>query len=156
MSQWGQESTMMVGRLLCMWQMSWRASYIETRTYSITLFRTWNVNGEIFQNNCARHMLYMYYEFMQGYNVQTLPWSARSPDLNQIEHLRDAQGQRVRRRNPSPDTSATSYGAVARVADNPQHVVQRLMASRCRRCPAVAPRSTTCRHFPPPQFMVGM
>ena len=43
------------------------------------------------------------------------------------------------------DTSATSYGTAARVAEHLQRGVQRLVASTSRRCQAVVKPLSSCR-----------
>ena len=98
-----------------------------------------NVNGGMFQHDNARpHVARVNQEFLQRHNVPTLPWPARSPDLNPIEHLWDALDQRVRRRHPPPQTLPELLAALQNEWQNiPQRVVDRLIASMRRRCQAV-------------------
>ena len=52
-----QEFVMVVGRLLYMWQMHWRATGIEKRFCNITSFRTRNSMVEYFSITMHEHML---------------------------------------------------------------------------------------------------
>jgi hypothetical protein len=38
--------------------------------------------------------------FLQQEAVQTIPWSAMSPDMNPIEHVWDFIGRKINQRNP--------------------------------------------------------
>jgi transposase len=43
-------------------------------------------------------------DYLRDESITTLPWPARSPDLNQIEHILDIIDRRVRERTPPVQT----------------------------------------------------
>jgi transposase len=43
-------------------------------------------------------------DYFEQNNINVLPWSSKSPNLNPIEHLWDQLDTRVRQRQPPPQT----------------------------------------------------
>ena len=55
----------------------------------------------IFMDDNARpHRARAVVEFLRGNAIETIPWPARSPDINPIEHVWDILGRQVRNRDP--------------------------------------------------------
>ena len=64
-----------------------------------------------------------------------MPWPARSPDLNPIEHAWDMLGRRVAGRQQAPDTVQTLTDALVEEWRNiPQDSIRQLILSMPRRC----------------------
>ena len=42
--------------------------------------------------------------YFQGSAIETLPWPARSPDLNPLEHIWNILGQQIQKMDPPPQT----------------------------------------------------
>ena len=42
--------------------------------------------------------------YFQGNTTETLPWPARSPDLNPLEHIWDILGRQIQKMDPPPQT----------------------------------------------------
>lgn len=93
----------------------------------------------IFMDDNARpHRARAVIDFLQQEAVTTLPWPARSPDLNPIEHVWDFLGIRVRRREPPVQNLHELEQALHEEWNRlPQRQIQRLVQSMRRRVVAV-------------------
>ena len=96
-------------------------------------------NGAIFQHDNARpHTARLTNVFLQGNNIQVLPWPSKSPDLNPIEHLWDELDRRVRQRQPQPQTLQQLAQALQAEWNNiPMQTIRHLVSSMGSRCQAV-------------------
>ena len=56
-------------------------------------------------DNATSHTARSVRHFLQDRNVSVLPWPAKSPDLNHIEHIWDLLDRRVRARAIPPEMS---------------------------------------------------
>ena len=108
--------------------------------YSITSFCTWTSTVECFNLTMPDHMLPMLWVSAVN-NVWTLPWPARSPVLNPIEHPWDALDQRVYWRNPSSQTLPLLLMALHYEWQNIPHT-----AMHCG-CKAVIAAHSGCNRF---------
>lgn len=93
----------------------------------------------IFMDDNARpHRAHAVVEFLRRNAVETIPWPARSPDLNPIEHIWDMLGRRVRQRDPPVQTVRDLEAALHQEwARLPQRQIQRLIQGMRRRLEAV-------------------
>ena len=94
--------------------------------------------GTVFQQDNARpHAARHTMNHLRANNVQPLPWPAKSPDLNPIEHVWDALDRNIQRRRVQPRTLAELGQALMEEWQRfPQYKLQRLIASMRRRCQA--------------------
>ena len=86
------------------------------------------------QDNARPHVARVVTDFLRQQNVNTLPWSAVSPDLSPIEHLWDE----MERRLPNLPLTLNQLGHdLVQVWNNiPQGYLNHLVSSMRRRCQA--------------------
>jgi hypothetical protein len=61
-------------------------------------------NFPFMDDNVRPHMARIVVRYLEQVGIRLLPWPVNSPDLNPIEHVWDFLGNRVRRRQPRPET----------------------------------------------------
>lgn len=93
----------------------------------------------IFMDDNARpHRARAVLDFLNQEGITTLPWPARSPDLNPIEHVWDYLGIRVRQRDPPVQNLHELEQALHEEWQRlPQRKIQRLVQGMRRRVEAV-------------------
>uniref|UniRef100_A0AAZ3NMS6 Tc1-like transposase DDE domain-containing protein n=1 Tax=Oncorhynchus tshawytscha TaxID=74940 RepID=A0AAZ3NMS6_ONCTS len=89
-------------------------------------------------DNATSHTARSVHDFLQDRNVSVLPWPAKSPDLNPIEHIWDLLDGRVRARAIPPRNVRELAGALVEEWDSiSQQELGNLVESMRRRCSAV-------------------
>uniref|UniRef100_A0A8C7W6T3 Tc1-like transposase DDE domain-containing protein n=1 Tax=Oncorhynchus mykiss TaxID=8022 RepID=A0A8C7W6T3_ONCMY len=89
-------------------------------------------------DNVTSHTAHFVRDFLQDRNVGVLPWPAKSPDLNPIEHVWDLLDRRVRARAIPPRNVQELAGALVEEWGNTsQQELANLVQSMRRRCTAV-------------------
>jgi transposase len=89
-------------------------------------------------DNATSYTACSVHDFLQDRYVRFLPWPAKSPDLNLIEHVWDLLDQRVRARAIPPRNVWELAGALVEEWDNiSQQELANLVQSTRRRCTAV-------------------
>ena len=89
-------------------------------------------------DNATSHTARSVRDFLQDRNVSVLPWPAKSPDLNPIEHIWDLLDRRVRARAIPPRNVRELAGALVEEWGNiSQQELANLVQSMRRRCTAV-------------------
>lgn len=89
-------------------------------------------------DNARPHRAHVVNEFFEEEEITRMVWPARSPDLNPIEHVWDALGRRLRKRNPQPDNLQELAVVLAEewtLID--QQIIDNCITSMPRRCQAV-------------------
>jgi hypothetical protein len=76
-------------------------------------------------------------DFLQDRNVSVLPWLAKSPDLNPIEHVWDLLDRRVGARANPPRNVRKLAGALVEEWDNISQQELANLVQSMRRCTAV-------------------
>lgn len=89
----------------------------------------------VFMDDNARpHRARAVVQHLQHNAIETLPWPARSPDLNPIEHLWDILGRRVRARDPPvQNLQELTHALHDEWQQIPQQRIRRLVTSMRRR-----------------------
>uniref|UniRef100_A0AAZ3RKC7 Tc1-like transposase DDE domain-containing protein n=1 Tax=Oncorhynchus tshawytscha TaxID=74940 RepID=A0AAZ3RKC7_ONCTS len=89
-------------------------------------------------DNATSHTARSVRDFLQDRNVSVLPWPAKSPDLNPIEHVWDLLDRRVRASAIPPRNVWELAGALVEEWGNiSQQELVNLVQSMRRRCTAV-------------------
>jgi len=89
----------------------------------------------VFMDDNARpHRARAVVQHLQHNAIETLPWPARSPDMNPIEHLWDILGRRVRARDPPvQNLQELTHALHDEWQQIPQQKIRRLVSSMRRR-----------------------
>lgn len=85
-------------------------------------------NFRLMHDNARCHTARSVTQYLDEVGIQVLPWPARSPDLNPIEHIWDNLKRRVRARVPAPTTlGELKTAAVEEWHNIPQSDIQDIM-----------------------------
>ena len=88
-------------------------------------------------DNARPHRSRAVIECLRQNAISTLPWPARSPDLNPLEHLWDILGRKIREITPPVQTLLELEAALHREWQQiPQQRIQRLVQGMRRRLDA--------------------
>lgn len=92
----------------------------------------------LMHDNARAHTAAIVRDYLQEVGISVMPWPARSPDLNPIEHLWDHLKRKVRSRDPAPTTLQELESAVVEEWTTiPQEEVLKLIRSMRERMQAV-------------------
>lgn len=87
------------------------------------------------QDNARPHTARVFMIFLEDEGITVMDWSARSPDLNPIEHMWDMLSRRVRRRPHPPENVQNLTNALVQEWQAiPQNDIRRIIRSMSRRC----------------------
>ena len=93
---------------------------------------------ELFQQDNARPHAHLTMDYLEQNNINVLPWSSKSPDLDLIVHLYDHLDKRVRQRQlPSQTLDQLCQMLQQEWRTIPQNNVGKLIESIPRRCRTV-------------------
>jgi transposase len=91
-------------------------------------------NFILMQDNTRPHTAGIVIQYLNEVGIVTLPWPARSPDMNPIEHVWDELGRRIRHRENIPETIPSLRIALQEEWEQlPQDVIANLIRSVPRR-----------------------
>jgi transposase len=91
-------------------------------------------NFILMQDNARPHTAGIVRQYLYEVGIVTLPWPARSPDMNPIEHVWDELGRRIRHRENIPETIPSLQIALQEEWEQlPQDVIANLIRSVPRR-----------------------
>jgi transposase len=91
-------------------------------------------NFILMQDNARPHTAGIVRQYLNEVGIVTLPWPARSPDMNPIEHVWDELGRRIRHRENIPETIPSLRIALQEAWEQlPQDVIANLIRSVPRR-----------------------
>uniref|UniRef100_A0AAZ3PK32 Tc1-like transposase DDE domain-containing protein n=1 Tax=Oncorhynchus tshawytscha TaxID=74940 RepID=A0AAZ3PK32_ONCTS len=97
-----------------------------------------NIDMTLQRDNAISHTAHSVCDFLHDRNVSVLPWPAKRPDLNPIEHVWDLLDRRVRARAIPPRNVRELAGALVEEWSNiSQQELANLGYSMRRRCTAV-------------------
>ena len=89
-------------------------------------------------DNATSHTVCSVRDFLQDRNVRVLPWPAKSPDLNPIEHVWDLLDRRVRARAiPPRNVQKLADALVEEWGNMSQQELANLVQFMRRRCTAI-------------------
>lgn len=109
----------------------------EVLTPQVLPFRDRHPGMILQQDNATCHTARLTRNFLQTNDIQVMPWPAKSPDLNPIEHAWDILDRRVRSRPHQPQTLQELRQAILEEWDRiPQQQLTNLVKSMRRRCSA--------------------
>lgn len=95
---------------------------------------TSEMENYIFQDdNAAPHRAKIVHEFKTNAQIRSLPWPARSPDLNPIEHVWDYLGRKIKEGGVLPDLNSLKSALITSWNEMPITFVNRLIESMPRR-----------------------
>ncbi|XP_047037261.1 uncharacterized protein LOC124642702, partial [Helicoverpa zea] len=100
-------------------------------------------------DNARTHAAGIVREYLRDVNITVMDWSARSPDMNPIEHMWDELKRRVRARQPVAQTMQESKTAIEEEWEMiPQNFIERLINSMPNRMRAVGDKTQLKNYRP--------
>ena len=105
------------------------------RPVVVPIARAIGQNFILMQDNARAHIARVAMDFLENEGIETMPWPARSPDLNPIEHAWDMLGRQVALWQQAPNNVQSLIDALIEEWMNiPQDSLCRLIQSMPRRC----------------------
>ena len=96
-----------------------------------------NCRMTLAQDNAPCHVARATRAMLAAHNIRFMPWPAKSPDLNPIEHVWDLVKRRVRARTEQINIAGLTWDIQQIWNDLPQQYLHRYIASMRSRCRAV-------------------
>uniref|UniRef100_A0A8K9VB88 Transposase Tc1-like domain-containing protein n=1 Tax=Oncorhynchus mykiss TaxID=8022 RepID=A0A8K9VB88_ONCMY len=89
----------------------------------------------LMQDNARPHVAGVCQQFLQEEGIDSMDWPARSPDLNQTEHICDIMSRSIHQRHVAPQTVQELVDALIQVWEEiPQKTIRHLIKSIPRCC----------------------